>query len=276
MKQAFLIILLFLSACAEDTEEGEVVAEVFDAKLYQSDLDALFSSEVSAEDSVFIVREFINSWVNRQVVLHEAQTVLTDKERDKTNQMQEYKNDLISYETLNKLAIERIDTNYTDEELMSYYEANEKEFELSENIIKFVFFRVPADLEDIDDRWNTLRQSDLNLEEFSEWASKHGGSFYTDTASWVYFDDILKEIPINTYNQEHYLNNNKFIRINEGNARYFVKILDFRIKSATSPFEMERERIKKILFVKKQKETLRKIETELVSNAYKQNKVIIH
>lgn len=276
MKNYFILILVVLSACADSQQEEEVVAEVFDAKLYQSDIDKILTDELSTEDSVFMVREFINSWVNRQVVLHRSQTVLTEQERDKTGQMQEYKNDLISYETLNKLALERIDSNFSDDELLSYYHSNEKEFELSENIIKFIFYRVPADLEEINQRWQAFKQSDMDISEFAKWAKDNGGSFYTDTTSWVYFDDILKEIPINTYNQEHFLNNNKNISINEGNTRYFVKILDFRIKSATSPFEMERDRIKKILFVKKQKETLRKIETELVSNAYKQNKVIIH
>ena len=271
-----ILIISIFASCKQQEQEGTVVAEVYGEKLYQTEIDKLISGEVSTEDSVFMVREFINSWVSRQVVLHKAQEVLTETERDKSDQMQVYKNDLISYETLNKLALERIDTNFSEEEMLAYYQANEKEFELSENIIKFIFFKIPSDLDNEDEKWNEFKKADLDIAEFSKWVKDHGGSYYTDTSSWVYFDDILKEIPINTYNQEHFLSNNKYISINEGNARYFVKILDFRIKSATSPFDMERERVKKILIVKKQKETLRQIETELVSDAYKQNKVVIH
>ena len=89
----------------------------------------------------------------------------------------------------------------------------------------------------------------------------------------MFFDDILKEIPINTYNQEHFLSNNKNIKIADDGFVYFVKIYDFKIRSSISPFSMERENIKDILRMKRQKEMVNSIETKLLDEAYSKQKI---
>ena len=270
----FGIIALF-SACKEEST-GVVLAEAYGQKLFLSDVSELTNEDLSYEDSVFMLREFINSWIRIQVVLHESSTVLAPSEMDKSKQIEAYKNDLLVYETLNKLAIQRMDSSFKDAEIMDYYEANQKEFELTENIIKLVFFKLPQSLEDLDKLWQDFKSSEVDLQAFKDLCIEHKGNYSIDSASWVYFDDILKEIPINTYNQEHYLNNNKNIKIKEGNSVYFVKILDFRIKSGIFPFEMVKERIRKILFVQRQQTYLKSVETELVDKAYNSNNIVIH
>lgn len=274
MRILFIIglISIILSGCKESPEE-EVVAEAFGNKLYKSELDRLFTKNTSSEDSVFIVKEYINSWVTRQVILNEANTILSPEERDKSRELEAYKNDLISYEVLNKLAAQQVDSNFTEEELRNYYNSNIEEFELTENIVKIMFFRIPEELEKEQDLWLDFNRNDEDGMKELVKIAKEKGSYFTDTSSWLFFDDILKEIPINTYNQEHFLNNNTYIRINEGNYVYFVKIHDFRIKSGNSPFDLEKERIRKILFVQKQQETLAEIETQLVQKAYNNNKI---
>ncbi|MFY0644376.1 MAG: hypothetical protein JXR19_07900 [Bacteroidia bacterium] len=270
-----ICLLVIANSCKEESSD-RVLAEAYGQKLYLSEIDELTNDDLSYEDSVFLLREFINSWIREQVVLHESSSVLKADEMDKSKQLEAYRNDLLVYETLNKLAIQRMDSSFSEEEFLEYYEANQKEFELGENIIKLVFFKLPQQLEDIDQLWGDFKSSECDLLEFKELCIEHGGNYSIDSASWVFFDDILKEIPINTYNQEHYLNNNKTIKIKEGQAVYFVKILDFRIKSGISPFEMEKERIRKILFVQRQQTYLKSVETELVDKAYNNNKIVIH
>lgn len=272
---ALLFIAISLLSCKQESE-GRVLAEAYGQKLYLEDIQDALVEDMSFEDSVFVLREFINSWVSRQVVLHESELALTESERNKEAELKAYKEDLIVYETLNKLASEKMDSIFEEQELLSYYEDNLQEFVLSENIIKLSFVKLPQSLEDLDQLWADFRDEKVDMKEFARMAMENGGNYFIDSSSWVYFDDILKEIPINTYNQEHFLNNNKNIRIKEGQWAYFVKIIDFRIKSGNSPFEMERERITKILSVKRQQAYIKQVETELVDKAYKSNKVIIH
>ena len=227
---ALLFIAISLLSCKQESE-GRVLAEAYGQKLYLEDIQDALAEDMSFEDSVFVLREFINSWVGRQVVLHESELALTESERNKEEELKAYKEDLIVYETLNKLASEKMDSTFEEQELLSYYEDNLQEFVLSENIIKLSFVKLPQSLEDLDQLWSDFRDEKVDMKEFARMAMENGGNYFIDSSSWVYFDDILKEIPINTYNQEHFLNNNKNIRIKEGQWAYFVKIIDFRIKN---------------------------------------------
>ena len=96
--------------------------------------------------------------------------------------------------------------------------------------------------------------------------------FYQDSV-WLSFNDVLKEIPIITYNQESYLNNHRMVRLDEKDNSYFVEILDFKIKNSISPFEFEKARIKAIIIHKRKVELLQLIEREIVEEAYLNNKI---
>jgi len=103
-------------------------------------------------------------------------------------------------------------------------------------ILKIVFYKIPKSTEDVDMLWSSFRAGDGSIIGTLKVLAKENGNYYDDDQSWVYFDDILKEIPINTYNQEHYLNNNKYIQLDDADMVYFIKILIFKIRSTTSPF----------------------------------------
>ncbi|MGB0849863.1 MAG: hypothetical protein ACPGTP_01340 [Bacteroidia bacterium] len=255
--------------------EGKVIAEAFGNKLYETELESVISADASLEDSIFITKEYINVWLNNQVLLNQAEVLLSPSEKDKSKELAQYKADLLSYEVLNKLAVQELDTSFREEELLSYYNDNLDEFELSQNIIKIVFYKVPRDAEDIGLLWRAFKAGDQSINGKLRSLSELGGNYFTDKTTWVYFDDILKEIPINTYNQEHYLNNNKFIRLNDGSFVYFIEIIDFKIRSTTSPFSMERNNIREFLLMKRQQKLVKSIETKLLEEAYRKKQIQI-
>ena len=154
-----------------------------------------------------------------------------------------------------------------------YYEDNKNEFELTQNIIKLIFYKVPLNSKNLDLLWSSFRANDQSIYPTLLSLSKRGGNYYENGNSWVFFDDILKEIPINTYNQEHYLNNHKYIRIIEGDFIYFIKINDFKTRNMLSPFLLEKRRIKEILLNKRQQELQRSIESNLLEKAYSNNHI---
>ncbi len=275
LQNIFLASIIVLAACSKENK-GNVIAEAFGKKLYDTDLATLINENTTFEDSVFIAKEFIHMWLSQQVLLNQAESTLSLAEKDKTAALEQYKNDLLVYEVLNKLSLNELDTSFSEGELDEYYNDNLEEFELSQNIIKVNFFKIQEDSKDKDLLWSNFKENDESIYGKLIQLAKNGGNYYVDKSNWVNFDDILKEVPINTYNQEHYLNNNKYIQLNEGKFVYFIKIIDFKIRSTTSPFEMEKENIKNILLVKRQEELIKSIETKLVDEAYSDNKVKIY
>ncbi len=270
----YIFILGAATACTKQ-ELGKVLAEAYGKQLFDTELAMIVPEDATVEDSVFLTKEYINIWLSKQILLHKADKILTAQEKDKTKQLEQYNIDLLTYEVLNKLASQAVDTSYDEAELRDYYDEHTAEFELSQNIIKIIFFKIPNDARDIDMLWSSFKATDESIYSTLKQLSTLGGNYYEDKNSWVFFDDILKEIPINTYNQEHYLNNNKLIRLPDGDFEYFIRILDFRIRSSTSPFSIEKENIKQLLGMKRQQKAVQSIETKLVEEAYSNKEIKI-
>lgn len=273
MKNILSILTICSIIACDSNTSGKVIARAFGNELYDTDIADLISDDASYEDSVFFTKEFINIWVSKQVLLNEAERILDAQEKDKSRELEAYKHDLLSYELINKLVRQEIDTTFSDEELELYYEDNKNEFELTQNIIKLIFYKVPLNSKNLDLLWSSFRANDQSIYPTLLSLSKRGGNYYENGNSWVFFDDILKEIPINTYNQEHYLNNHKYIRIIEGDFIYFIKINDFKTRSMLSPFVLEKRRIKEILLNKRQQELQRSIESNLLEKAFSNNHI---
>ncbi len=272
MKKTVIIFSILLGACSPQPE-GDLVAEAFGNKLYSAEIAKVVGDDLTFEDSVFITKEYINVWLSKQVLLNKADEVLTAAEKDKSKALEQYRLDLLMYEVLNKLANQQLDTSVDEEELQEYYDNNSDEFELSQNILKIIFYKIPKSTKDANMLWSSFKAGDESVTGMLKDLAKENGNYYDDDQSWVYFDDILKEIPINTYNQEHYLNNNKYIQLDDGDMVYFIKILDFKIRSTTSPFSMERSNIRDILVMKRQQKLVRSIETKLLDEAYSKKQI---
>ena len=273
MKNSLIILFICSTLACDSTSSGRVIARAFGNDLYDTDIADLISDDASYEDSVFFTKEFINLWISKQVLLNEADRVLNTQEKDKSLELEAYRHDLLTYELINKLVKQDIDTSFSDQELELYYEDNKKEFELTQNIIKLVFYKVPLNSKDLDLLWSSFKANDQSIYPTLVSLAKRGGNYYENGNTWVFFDDVLKEIPINTYNQEHYLKNHKYIRIIDEDFIYFIKINDFKTRSMLSPFVIEKQRIKEILLMKRQQELQKNIESNLLDKAYSNNHI---
>ena len=99
----------------------------------------------------------------------------------------------------------------------------------------------------------TLYKSDnpSDKKELTILCQKYAVNSSLEEDTWYYFSDLLKEIPIQTYNQEEYLNNHKYIEMQDSLYSYFVKINGFKIKESTSPLSMEKDNIRNIIVNKR-------------------------
>lgn len=250
------------------------MASVYGEELYASEISAALGSISSQRDSNAAVKEFVNAWVKRQVLLHEAQEKLSDEEKDKSLQLDQYLNDLLVYELEQKIIGQKLDTAVSDLEINRYYNNNRSNFELKENIVRMIFFKLPSDLPKIDKLWSQFQKGRKeDLEDLTLTAVETGGNFFRDEDVWLSFNDLVKEIPINTYNQENFLNNTKVIRLNDNKFVYFVKILDFKIRNSASPLEFERDKIKNIILNKRKVSTVQRYEEELIRKGEENNKI---
>ena len=268
-KNVFVILLLLLAACSSKNKNEEAIARVNNKYLYISDIQSALPANVSEKDSLQMLDEYIDNWIRQQVIITQAEKNLTKDEKDFSRQLEDYKNSLIIYRYESKLISQRLDTNVSDEEITLYYEKNKANFELKDNIVKALYVKVPRNTPTSAARMLIRSDQTQDRKKLQDFCHKYAVNYYLDDQNWLLFNDILKEIPINTYNQEEYLKNNRIIEIQDSVFVYLMNIKGFMIKESLSPLSFERKNIRDIIINKRKLTLIENMKNDVYNNALK-------
>ena len=112
-----LIILLPLVSCHNNSVNDKAIATIYGKNLYQSDLQSVMYEGISYSDSLVRAKAFIDEWIHRQLIIHQAEAALGADELDFSKQLEEYRNSLTIYKYETKIIEQRLDTVVSDEEI---------------------------------------------------------------------------------------------------------------------------------------------------------------
>lgn len=284
MKKTFIHIILstaFLAACGTKdkvaVEQGEPVAKVNEDILYASELKDIVPKGVPTKDSLEIIRKYIDNWVRETLVIQKAENNLGEEQKNVEKQLRDYRNSLITYTYEKELVKQKLDTVVSDQEIENYYNNNQSNFELKDNIIKVIYVKVNKKAPQIE-KLKKLYKSDnpKDVEQLTEYCHQFAENFYLDGESWLLFDDLLKEIPIQAYNKELFLQNNRFVEVSDSLFSYFVNIKGFKIRNSLSPLSFEKENIKNIILNKRKLELINTMKQDVYNDALNNNKIEIY
>ncbi len=267
-------VLFFLLTNCNSKKDDVILATAFDFKLYLSDIKGIVPEGSSKTDSISIVKNFINNWIHNKVVLQKADKNLNSDQKDFAKQIEDYKNSLIIYSYESKLINQLLDTTVSSDEIEKYYNTNSDNFLLKDNIIKVNYAKLELN--------SPLKAKIKNLlfskkddgdakSQLVELCSKYAVNFYLDDDAWLLFDDLLKEIPIETYDKEAFLKSNRTIETKDDNFTYLINIKDFKIRESVSPLSFEKENIRNIIINKRKLELIQKMHKEVYDDAVKNN-----
>jgi len=274
LKKLFLFLLIGLSSClnVDDKSSENILARAFGEYLYESDLEGLIISGTSVKDSISIVQSYINNWVSQQLVLNKAEKNLLEEDKQFDKQLQEYKNSLIIYQYEAKLISQQLDTVVNEGEIENYYNENIGNFELKNNIIKVYYARFHKDEKTLKKTkrffYSDKPEARDSLEKYIE---NYSGLYFLDDESWILFDDLLKFVPIEAYNQEAWLKDHRNIELTDEEFLYLVNFSDFRVKEGISPLSFERGNIRQIIINKRKLLVLKKMKQDVFDQAQKNN-----
>lgn len=270
MKQLVIILLVFVTACSGNIKNNEkAVARVYDKYLYPSDIQLIITDNISPSDSLTVVNDYINNWIRQELLINKANGNLDEAQKDFSRQLEDYKNSLIIYTYEKELVRQQLDTNVTDEEIERYYVQNKSDFELKDNIVKVIYIKVMRNTPLTQARNLMRSDKEGDRSKLQDFCHKYAVNYYLDDQNWLLFNDILKEIPIKTYNQEEYLKNNRFIEILDSEFVYLLNIKGFMIKETLSPLSFEKDKIRDIIVNKRKLKLIEDMRSDLYNNALK-------
>ncbi|MEM9023684.1 MAG: hypothetical protein AAGB22_08070, partial [Bacteroidota bacterium] len=235
---ALLCLLLAVAGChtQDSTSEREPVARVYEQYLYRDQVDALVPDGTSPSDSINIVQNYIRSWVEQRLLVTLAERNLPEERKNVEKQLEDYRNSLLIFSYEQELVRQKMDTLVTEDQIAEYYKNNKSDFELKDYIVKVRYVK----LEQNSPRLNRVRQwmrSDgvEELQQLEDYSHQFAVNYFFDENIWLYFDDLLKEIPIETYNKENLLRTRKWVEFSDDSYLFLLRIKDYRLKNSTSP-----------------------------------------
>ncbi|MFM1744599.1 MAG: hypothetical protein RLZZ630_536 [Bacteroidota bacterium] len=275
---AVMTTLVVLSACdrirSVSSDDDRVVARVFDRYLHSSDLEHIVTPGTSRNDSMAIIRQYVENWIQRESVLKKAEDNLTDDQKFVERQLEEYRNSLITYIYESELVKQKLDTSISEKEIELYYNDHPNHFQLKSNIIQAYYFRLPNNSPKsakIKSWFRSNKPKDRQLLE--EYCYQFATEYSFNAEEWILFDDLLMKVPIQTYNQEQFLRNNRFIEIPDSNGTYYVEIKGFKMRESASPLQFERENIRNLILNKRKIDLIRSMEKDAYQDALQKNEI---
>jgi hypothetical protein len=271
-----LIGSLFLSCTT--SPEKPYVARVNDSYLYLSDLSELYNDKKfsSAEDSSALANAFIMQWVRNEVLANKAQQNLTEDEKNVESLIEEYRNSLLIYRYQEKLLQERLDTIVSESEMLDYFNQHQDNFQLNRNIVRLIFVKIAKEKKSLRKIQRLLKENNLDdRQELLSNCMMEAEKYYLDDEVWLEFDEVKKELPLQSYHDEHFLKNNKNLQVNEGDFVYLINIIDYRTQNSASVFDFERDKIRNLILQKRKNELLQKMQNDLLKDAELSNSIEI-
>jgi len=275
LKNSLFIFLLFLASCSYLHEEGDrPLARVDDDYLFESEIAGMIAPGTSATDSLNLTRNYIDSWIKKKILIHQAGKNLTEDQLNFSKEMEDYRNSLVIFAYENMLIDQRLDTVVSDAEMESYYLENQNNFLLTNNIVRLSYVKIPLDSKHSKQIRRYFYSDDPgDKEKLADLCDKYATQYFVDDQTWLIFDDVIKEIPIQTYNQEEFLRYRRTFEMQDSLYLYLTKFFDFRIKESTSPLQFERQRIKSIILNKRKMTLLNTMRQDVYNEALQKNTI---
>ena len=265
-----MVTVLLLQGCDffEKHPKETVVAECYGKYLYESDLQNIVPENTSILDSVHRVNAFIDSWIRRQVLLHQAESNLSKEELDLRKQLEEYRNSLVIYTYETQLIDQKLDTVVSEEEIEAYYEENKDNFQLHTTMVKAAYVILDDDCKQKDLFKKLMSDKDTlmlqNLDVLSNYYAVKG---YLDVDNWIRLDELINIVPIEIYNVESFLKKNKFVCFDWNDYTCMVRFEDYLLEESVSPLELEHDDIKSVILTRRKKELLDRMRTAVYEDA---------
>jgi hypothetical protein len=275
LASAFLSILLVSCKLFSDKENGkqDPIARVYDKYLYKDELNSLIPKGTAANDSIEITTAYINNWVRQELLLKQAEDNLDEANRDFSKRIEQYRNSLIIYTYESELVKQKLDTVVPISEIEGYYNENQDNFHLRENIVlaSYVILKKESGLAT---KMKSLLQSnrEADKEKLQALCQENEADFRINDGTWISFAELARKIPLTVDDQQEFLSKNKFYEVKDSTALYFVAISAYKSKESISPLSFEIENIRTILLNKRKAVLLDQMEDDLIGDATKGNK----
>lgn len=272
------MLIVGASACSffRDAQD-EPIAEAFGKKLYISDVKNIFPEGVKPSDSLAILKGYIDSWTRKQILLNIAEENLSSSDKDVEQELDDYRSTLLINRYEQQFLNQKLDTNVSKEEIQKVYSANSQSFVLTASIVKALYIKIKTTSPYLDKIRSLYKSSgESSMKELESIGRQAAENFDYFNDKWVFFNEILSELPTKPANADEFLVKNPNFEQHDNAYTYLVSVRQYKLKGSLSPFDYEMENIKSVILNKRRQELIESLEKGVFEKAKRQNKVKVY
>ena len=265
------VILLFISCESESNEKN--LARFKDVYLNKSDIINEVPITLNQKDSAIFADNYIHKWLVNQMIMDKSEEMIPMEVQKVEKKINKYKMSLISYEFEQFYINKRLDTSISKYQISNYYENHLDDFVLNDYVVKCMYLQVPKKSKFIKEiKKNYSLTNEEMIDEIMKIGQNEEVSLYYNPEEWVFFDDLMKQIPIlEKYSKIEFIKKKKKVILEFNNYIYFVNVFDYIIKNGTSPLSFEENKIKSIILNQRAKSLRKKLRQDLYNDGIKNN-----
>jgi hypothetical protein len=271
------LFLFFLTVCScnyfKPQQNTQSIARVGKNYLYKSDITTLVPKGTSKEDSILLVRDFIDRWASQKLLIEAAERNLSETKKKEYNAIiKQFKIDLYTRAYIEEVVKSTVDTLVSQEELKKYYKENKENFKTNGTLVRLRYINMSKS----NPRFETIRSKffDYNKKDKKFWSTYalQFNSFAFNDSVWVDMSQVYEKLPvINPDNREDYIQLGKRVQIQDKDNVYLIKITNVIDKNQVSPFDYIKPTLKEVILNKRKLELIKKFEKEITDDAIKNN-----
>ena len=271
----WVLFLLSLTSCNffKAEQQPQSIARVGQSYLYRSDIDDIFPAGTTKEDSLLIVRNYIDRWASQKLLIEAAERNLSDDKKNEFNSLiKQYKIDLYTKAYLEEVVKRTVDTVVTIEELQQYYKENKENFRTNGTLVRLRYINLAKD----NPRYGTIKSKFFDYskkdKKFWDTYALQFKSFALNDSVWVEMSQIYGKLPfVNPDNKDDYIALGKRVEKTIGSDAYLIKVTNLIDKNQISPFEYIKPTLQEVILNKRKLELIKKFEKEITDDAIKNN-----
>ncbi len=275
----FLLVVLF-SSCQWFSKEkkNNSIARVGKNYLYKSDVQNIVPAGISKEDSIIIIRSFIDKWATQKLLIDASERNLNDKKKNELNALiKQYKIDLYTSAYIDEVVKQTVDTIVSNDELKKYYDQNKENFKTNGLLVKLRYINLPYNnpkLSAIRDKFFNFNKKDKKFLEANTLQFKN---YAFNDSVWVEMSQVYEKLPIITPdNRDEYIIAGKRIQTRSQDDLYLIKVSNVLNNNQIAPFEYIKTTLKEVIINKRKLELIKKFQKEITQDAIKNGEYEIY
>ncbi len=280
IRLAFIIIAaLLVGSCTlyESVTKGDKVAQIGRAALYKTDIEKIIPKGMAPQDSAALVRQYIDSWAIKQLMLQKAQEQLPKSDKDVAQLLEDYRTQLLIFRYENKFVEERLDTTVLESQRREYYNAHPGSFEGKNGVMKGRLVKMQNSSPNLQVMRKLAqgRQTE-DLEGLEELAYNSAYKYSNYNNGWVDLNIVAKEAGTPLDELQKLMEKQKgVVEVKDSIYTNIIQVLEYVAPGQTTPFEYNSEKIKEIIISKRKQELLAALQRDILNDALNNNKLKI-